>query len=93
MCVKTKAKAAKEWVSTSNFVQNQLWSIITVIFFGGVTWSGLGSLKEDVRELKSSNKAVHEVIHLLDRKTDVHEIKINHLEKWVDRHTPSSTSK
>lgn len=67
---------AKDWWGT--FLQNQLMTVITFIFFGGVLYSKLGTLEDDVKTMKGNLNQINEI----DTRARINDIRLNSLEEW-----------
>jgi hypothetical protein len=74
MCVKERAEAVKSWWGDSSFVQTQFATILAIAFACGVAHNILSTVKDEVAKNT-------EVLHRLDKKADVDEVRILRLEK------------
>tara|TARA_R110000851_G_scaffold108030_7_gene228747 strand:- start:1138 stop:1362 length:225 start_codon:yes stop_codon:yes gene_type:complete len=70
------SKEIKDWFG--GFLQNQLFTLVAVIFIGGASYQKLNDLSEDA-------KATQEVVTSIDTRSKINEVEIRHLQKINDK--------
>jgi hypothetical protein len=88
MCVKEKTEALKSWWRKSHFLQTQLVTVVTIIFATGAAYNALANVKvgleenkEATKEVRSAQKPMSDLLHKIDKKADINEVRILRLEK------------